>query len=101
MADGAGCPWPQSLLPQKVPQARILTYGYDSRVVGLGPVSTNRLVNHATTMLHRLVGYRAENNTVKMHMSHKNLDEVLMGFPSMIVRFFSLHIASEALFVPM
>ena len=65
MADDAEISWPQALLPQKLPQARVLTYGYDARYVGLSALSTNMLDDHATTMLHVLVQYRAKDNTVK------------------------------------
>ncbi|KAM0418587.1 hypothetical protein ACHAPT_012486 [Fusarium lateritium] len=45
-------PWPKTLLPSKLPRARILTYGYDAYVVAKsGPASTNRLIDHAANLL--------------------------------------------------
>ncbi|KAL2683054.1 hypothetical protein Neosp_007517 [[Neocosmospora] mangrovei] len=45
-------PWPKTLLPSKLPRARILTYGYDAYVVAKsGPASTNRLIDHAKNLL--------------------------------------------------
>jgi protein SERAC1 len=32
-AENAVAPWPQTLLPAKVPNARVLTFGYDAYVM--------------------------------------------------------------------
>ncbi|KAK3303714.1 uncharacterized protein B0T15DRAFT_282738 [Chaetomium strumarium] len=51
-AHGASEPWPKTLLPEKIPNARILTVGYDANVVGLfGAVSQNSIGNHAENLL--------------------------------------------------
>lgn len=52
-------PWPKSLLPQKLKNARILTYGYDAYVVRKHLVSSNRLLDHATNLVNDLVSDRA------------------------------------------
>ncbi|KAI1170200.1 Alpha/Beta hydrolase protein [Nemania sp. FL0916] len=57
-------PWPGSLLPFKLPTARILTFGYDAGVVGwTGMVSQSRIANHAGNLLAALATYREEDNT--------------------------------------
>ncbi|KAK4442622.1 hypothetical protein QBC34DRAFT_225198 [Podospora aff. communis PSN243] len=52
--------WPYHLLPSTVPSARILTYGYDTRVrhVSQGPVSQNTLHDHAWDLLWTLEAKR-------------------------------------------
>ncbi|KAI0543863.1 P-loop containing nucleoside triphosphate hydrolase protein [Xylaria curta] len=63
-ANGASGPWPELLLPRKVPTARILTFGYDARVVDWrGVVSENRIGNHASNLMTSLSLYREEHNT--------------------------------------
>lgn len=49
--DGQSTPWPKTLLPSKLPQARILTYGYDAYVTRKSVASSNRLIDHATNLL--------------------------------------------------
>jgi hypothetical protein len=44
--------WPKHLLAVHIPDARILTFGYDADVVGLwNAVSNNRVANHAENLL--------------------------------------------------
>jgi len=64
-ADGtSGGPWPQTLLPGKIPEARILTFGYDARPIDvLGMVSNNRVGNHARNLLAALATHREDDNT--------------------------------------
>ncbi|KAF2271598.1 uncharacterized protein EI97DRAFT_345111, partial [Westerdykella ornata] len=46
--DGASAPWPATLLPSKVRNARMLTFGYDAYVADwCGMVSKNRIGNHS------------------------------------------------------
>lgn len=60
-------PWPQTLLPPKVPNARILTYGYDAYVTDWqGVVSKNRIWNHATNLLAAVATYREDDETVSL-----------------------------------
>ncbi|KAK1774776.1 hypothetical protein QBC45DRAFT_424049 [Copromyces sp. CBS 386.78] len=63
-SDGQSEPWPKKLLPPKLPNARILTYGYDAYVVargGSGP-SSNRLSDHGQNLISDLAGDRAGSN---------------------------------------
>ncbi|KAK7747569.1 hypothetical protein SLS62_009068 [Diatrype stigma] len=53
-ARGQSKPWPQTLLPPKLPNARILTYGYDAYVIKAGVVGDNGLSDHAMNLLHDL-----------------------------------------------
>ena len=56
-------PWPRELLAKL--DARILTYGYDAYVIGRdGPVTRNRLHDHARDFLNDLVGYRRRTKTL-------------------------------------
>jgi hypothetical protein len=61
----AAASWPQSLLPSKIPNARVLTFGYDAYVVDWqGVVSENKIGNHAMNLLSSVAGYREEDDTV-------------------------------------
>ncbi|SPO03230.1 uncharacterized protein DNG_05912 [Cephalotrichum gorgonifer] len=63
-AEGQAASWPGILLPQKLSGARILTYGYDAYVARHKRApGVNRLVDHATNLLHDLVADRACCNT--------------------------------------
>ncbi|KAL8356455.1 hypothetical protein RB601_001653 [Gaeumannomyces tritici] len=57
-AEGHDEPWPKTLLPPPL-KARILTYGYDAYVIRKSVASSNRLIDHATNLLHDLAGERA------------------------------------------
>ena len=64
-AKDAAAPWPKTLLPTKLPNARILTFGYDANVVGWrGVISTNRIGNHSMNLLSAVATYREEDDTV-------------------------------------
>ena len=64
-AKGAAAPWPQTLLPLKVPNARILTFGYDAYIADWrGMVSQNRIGNHAMNLLAMIAAFRDDNDTV-------------------------------------
>ncbi|KAL8364648.1 hypothetical protein RB595_003771 [Gaeumannomyces hyphopodioides] len=58
-ADGQSTPWPGTLLPQKLKNARILTYGYDAYVLRRSTASNNRLKDHAKNLLNDLTTDRA------------------------------------------
>ncbi|EJT68935.1 hypothetical protein GGTG_13524 [Gaeumannomyces tritici R3-111a-1] len=58
-ADGQSTPWPGTLLPQKLKNARILTYGYDAYVLRRSVASNNRLKDHAKNLLNDLTTDRA------------------------------------------
>ncbi|KAI1853349.1 hypothetical protein JX266_002055 [Neoarthrinium moseri] len=63
-AKNSELPWPQTLLPLKVPEARILTYGYDSQPMNIrSMVSNNRIDNHAMNLLTALATHRQEGNS--------------------------------------
>lgn len=57
-AQGQADPWPQTLLPPKLPTARILTYGYDAYMVRGSVAGSNRLIDHATNLLNDLADDR-------------------------------------------
>ncbi|KAK1765234.1 hypothetical protein QBC33DRAFT_495970 [Phialemonium atrogriseum] len=57
-------PWPKTLLPNKLPTARVLTFGYDAYVADWrGVVSQSRVGNHAWNLLTSLARYREEDDT--------------------------------------
>jgi alpha-beta hydrolase superfamily lysophospholipase len=55
--------WLQDLLPKKVSQARIITYGYDSRTHSSEHLTRQTLYGHATNFVSRLSLYREETET--------------------------------------
>lgn len=57
-ADGQTEPWPKALLPSRLQQARILTFGYDAYVVRGSVASSNRLGDHASSLLNKLTSNR-------------------------------------------
>lgn len=62
-AEGASSSWPESLLPETVETARILTWGYDAYVIHkLATTSQNRLIDHAINFLNDLTTDRAACN---------------------------------------
>jgi hypothetical protein len=62
----SGTYWPVHLLSRSLPNARIMSFGYDADVAKfLGPVSQNNLRNHASTLLEELAALRAEDNSVR------------------------------------
>ncbi|KAI0438676.1 hypothetical protein F4803DRAFT_534198 [Xylaria telfairii] len=54
--------WPRDLLPVVVPNARVLTFGYDTNIRHSlnGPISQNRLGDHARDFLTALASYRTQ-----------------------------------------
>ena len=61
-AKGEKKSWPQLLLPARLKQARILSWGYDAYVVRRSVASSNRLIDHATNLLNDLSTDRNANN---------------------------------------
>ncbi|KAL9126778.1 MAG: hypothetical protein Q9217_004226 [Psora testacea] len=56
--------WPSELLRQDMPDARILSFGYDADIVNFwNPASNSRLSNHAENMVGGLVRKRERTNT--------------------------------------
>ncbi|KAE8156908.1 hypothetical protein BDV40DRAFT_293146 [Aspergillus tamarii] len=63
-APGAEEPWPKTLLPSKLPTARIFTFGYDAYVADwTGVVSQSLIANHAYNLLASLSSYRENDAT--------------------------------------
>ncbi|KAK1832144.1 hypothetical protein QBC39DRAFT_257317 [Podospora conica] len=60
-------PWPEKLLPQKIPNCRVLTFGYDAYVTdlkGLGRmVSTSTVSDHGSSLVMSLGNLRTEDGT--------------------------------------
>lgn len=51
------CYWPRDLLPMDIPEARILTYGYDADVIGSSAADEGKIHNftrHSQDLLARL-----------------------------------------------
>ncbi|KAF8519811.1 hypothetical protein BU17DRAFT_89674 [Hysterangium stoloniferum] len=60
-----GSLWLRDFLPQRVPSARILTYGYDAYTQSAGASSTQTLDGHAESFLARLASFRQISDTTK------------------------------------
>ena len=59
LADGAAKPWPEELLSKKIPEARIVTYGYDADVVHFTkPAGQNTVLEHARNLVGDLTNLR-------------------------------------------
>jgi hypothetical protein len=56
--------WLKDLLPQDVPNARILTYGYDANTRGFSYASTHHVLRIAETFVADLAQRRTENPEV-------------------------------------
>ncbi|KAJ2985713.1 hypothetical protein NUW58_g5388 [Xylaria curta] len=56
--------WPRDLLPGIIPRGRVLTFGYDTNIRHSlnGPISQNRLSDHATDFLSALGSYRSQDD---------------------------------------
>ena len=64
-AKNATAPWPQTLLPSKISNARVLTFGYDASVIDWhGMVSKNTIGNHSWNLLTAITTYREDDSTV-------------------------------------
>ncbi|KAF8510206.1 hypothetical protein BU17DRAFT_55621 [Hysterangium stoloniferum] len=60
-----GSLWLRDFLPQDVPSARILTYGYDAYTQSAAALSTQTLDGHAESFLARLASFRRISDTTK------------------------------------
>lgn len=66
-AKHAPLPWIKTLLPSKIPHARIFTFGYDAYVVDWrGMVSKNRVGNHSMNLITAVATYRDNDDTVNI-----------------------------------
>ena len=64
-AKGAAAPWPESLLSNNLPQARIIMYGYDADVVNFWSMaSQNTVGDHSQKFLTSLANLRDSTKTV-------------------------------------
>ena len=69
-AKDAVAPWPQTLLPAKTTNARILTFGYDAYVADWqGVVAQNSIGNHSMNLLTAVATYREDDDTVSFRLS--------------------------------
>lgn len=56
--------WPKTLIPTKIPNARVLTFGYDASVADWrSMVSESRVGNHAQNLLNALANFREDDDT--------------------------------------
>ena len=62
-AEGAAASWPKLFLPEDLPNARILTFGCNTRVVDVAMVSNNRIGDHAKSLISALANYRENDST--------------------------------------
>ena len=69
-AKSAEASWPQILLPAKLTNARILTFGYDAYVANWTQVvGENSIEDHAMSLLTAVADDRGENHTVWFRQS--------------------------------
>ncbi|KAL8859328.1 MAG: hypothetical protein Q9178_004266 [Gyalolechia marmorata] len=65
-APGATEPWPKVLLPQAIPNARIITYGYDADVVHwTSTAGQNTTREHAQNLVNDLCNHRTRTKSIK------------------------------------
>ncbi|KAI1120345.1 Alpha/Beta hydrolase protein [Nemania abortiva] len=59
-ADRNSDPWPKLMLPSRIPEARILTFGYDASVIGFWrSISRNSIGDHSNNLLSALSSFRS------------------------------------------
>lgn len=57
--------WPRDLLPKVLPQARILSWGYDSKVIHFWAAPSQNMINeHSSNLFADLASLRDSTNTV-------------------------------------
>lgn len=67
--------WPLHLLSKDVPDARILAFGYDADIAKfLGPVSQNKLRDHASALLGELAAVRSEDDSVSSSLHYTSIE---------------------------
>ncbi|KAE8443681.1 hypothetical protein EG329_001453 [Mollisiaceae sp. DMI_Dod_QoI] len=58
-------PWPETFLPTKIPDARIISFGYDASVIGWrSGISSNNITDHAKNLLTALGALRDADSSV-------------------------------------
>ncbi|KAK9357218.1 hypothetical protein V1504DRAFT_94113 [Lipomyces starkeyi] len=56
-------PWPKTLLPECLPHARIITFGYDARVVAVKEtISVNKVRQHAQALMTDIANFRQKDH---------------------------------------
>lgn len=66
-------PWPSTLLPQSLPDVRVLTYGCDANVVSATEmVSKNRIGNHARILMTAITSFRENDGTAGYYLAVAN-----------------------------
>lgn len=67
--------WPRDLLHHEIPNARIMTFGYDADIVNLlTPASSNNIRNHGQALAHELALKRKRSKTVSHRIISKSVD---------------------------
>jgi hypothetical protein len=77
--------WLRRLLPPEIPQARILTYGYDSRTHSSEHLTRQTLFGHSATLVSALSLYRRRTKVcmfLKLYCSFADLIVCIDGTPS-------------------
>ena len=65
------------LLPRILPNARILTWGYNANVTALlGSTSSDRILNHAQTLIAQLEADRSVRYEQKLHFEYRSGDKI-------------------------
>lgn len=83
-AAGTDTFWPTQLLPRDIPNARILSFGYDADVMRFfGPVGQNSVREHAGSLISDLAAVRAEDDSVIQYStSSSRLTDSVPGEPA-------------------
>jgi len=89
----SGTYWPTQLLPDDIPDARIMTFGYDADVTKLvGPVGQSNIREHASTFFRELNMVRAKDQSVSIcSISERGSSIPSLSFVSRLVLFLSLY----------
>lgn len=62
-------PWPQELLSKKIPEARLITYGYNADIVHfIKPVGQNTVREHARNLAGDLTDLRRRTSSLQRHL---------------------------------
>ena len=80
--------WPRDLLPYDFPNARVLTYGYDSHVSHFfrDTASQNNIISLGRNLLHNLVAYRVDEPTRPLLFVCHSLGGLVVKEVSVITR---------------
>ena len=85
-------PWPKTILPSRLPTARVLTFGYDAYVADWrGVVSQNRIANHGWN-LRTSLATNGDDDTVGTAWNRWK-QYMLLCCPNLALRIHKLHVA--------